>query len=109
MMTPCYVRHLPELVESGKVDEALIDEAVLRILRLKDKLGLFENPLRAADPEREKEILFCEEHRRVSYELAAKSSVLLKNDGVLPLRKDARVALIYPYAESNDILGWYPA
>jgi beta-glucosidase len=107
MMTPCYVRHLPELVESGKVDEALIDEAVLRILRLKDKLGLFENPLRAADPEREKEILFCEEHRRVSYELAAKSSVLLKNDGVLPLRKDARVALIGPFAESNDILGWW--
>jgi len=107
MMTPCYVRNLPELIENGKVDEALIDEAVLRILRLKDKLGLFENPLRAADPEREKEILFCEEHRNASYELAAKSSVLLKNNGVLPLQKDARVALIGPFAESNDILGWW--
>ncbi|MDR9857242.1 glycoside hydrolase family 3 N-terminal domain-containing protein [Paenibacillus sp. VCA1] len=107
MMTPCYVRHLPELVEGGKVDEALIDEAVLRILRLKNKLGLFENPLRAADPEREKEILFCEEHRSVSYELAAKSSVLLKNNGVLPLQAGANVALIGPFAQSNDILGWW--
>ena len=42
MMTPCYVRHLPELVQSGRVDEALIDQAVLRILRLKEKLGLFD-------------------------------------------------------------------
>jgi beta-glucosidase len=107
MMTPCYVRHLPELIESGRVDEALIDEAVLRILRLKDKLGLFENPLRAADPDREREVVFCAEHRQAAYELAAKSSVLLKNNGVLPLRADANVALIGPFAQSNDILGWW--
>ncbi len=107
MMTPCYVHHLPQLIESGQVDEELIDEAVLRILQLKDKLGLFENPLRAADPEREREIVFCTEHRNVSYELAAKSSVLLKNNGVLPLRPDANIALIGPFAQSDDILGWW--
>ncbi|MBG9794084.1 glycosyl hydrolase family 3 [Paenibacillus dendritiformis] len=107
MMTPCYVRHLPELVRSGLVDEGLIDEAVLRILRLKEKLGLFDNPLRGADPEREREVLFCEEHRQVSYELAAKSCVLLKNDGVLPLRPGAKAALIGPFANSEDILGWW--
>ncbi|MEC0241635.1 beta-glucosidase BglX [Paenibacillus dokdonensis] len=107
MMTPCYVQHLPELIESGRVDEALIDEAVLRILRLKEKLGLFENPLRAADPEREREVIFCAEHRNVSYELAAKSSVLLKNNGLLPLQTDANVALIGPFTQSDDILGWW--
>ncbi|MCJ8013840.1 glycoside hydrolase family 3 C-terminal domain-containing protein [Paenibacillus sp. KQZ6P-2] len=107
MMTPCYVNQLPKLIESGRVDEALIDEAVLRILRLKDKLGLFENPLRAADPEREREVVFCEEHRNVSHELASKSSVLLKNNGILPLGPDANVALIGPFAQSNDILGWW--
>ncbi|WP_433619838.1 glycoside hydrolase family 3 N-terminal domain-containing protein [Paenibacillus cellulositrophicus] len=108
MMTPCYVQHLPGLIESGRVDEALVDEAVLRILRLKDKLGLFDNPLRGADPEREREVLFCQEHRNVSYELAAKSSVLLKNEGgLLPLSSGKKVALIGPFAQSDDILGWW--
>ncbi|MCM3001917.1 glycoside hydrolase family 3 N-terminal domain-containing protein [Paenibacillus cellulositrophicus] len=108
MMTPCYVQHLPGLIESGRVDEALVDEAVLRILRLKDKLGLFDNPLRGADPEREREVLFCQEHRNVSYELAAKSSVLLKNEGgLLPLAPGKKVALIGPFAQSDDILGWW--
>lgn len=108
MMTPCYVNHLPELVQKGEVQEHLVDEAVLRILQLKDKLGLFENPFRAADPEREREIVFSKEHREVSRELAAKSAVLLKNDGqALPLQPDARVALIGPFAQSEDILGWW--
>ncbi|MBB3131763.1 beta-glucosidase [Paenibacillus rhizosphaerae] len=108
MMTPCYVQHLPGLVESGRVDEALVDEAVLRILRLKDKLGLFDNPLRGADPEREREVVFCQDHRNVSYELAAKSSVLLKNEGgLLPLAPGRKVALIGPFAQSDDILGWW--
>ncbi|MCM3290129.1 beta-glucosidase BglX [Paenibacillus sp. MER 180] len=107
MMTPCYVHHLPGLIREGKVDEALVDEAVLRILRLKDKLGLFENPLRGANPEREREILFCAEHRKASYELAAKSCVLLKNNGILPLQPNTKVALIGPFAQSEDILGWW--
>ncbi|MBE7679652.1 beta-glucosidase BglX [Paenibacillus sp. P13VS] len=108
MMTPCYVNHLPELIQSGEVEEKLIDEAVLRILQLKEKLGLFDNPLRAADPERESEIVFSKEHRQVSYELATKSAVLLKNDNsVLPLQPEANIALIGPFAQSEDILGWW--
>ncbi|WP_435368164.1 glycoside hydrolase family 3 N-terminal domain-containing protein [Paenibacillus polysaccharolyticus] len=108
MMTPCYVSHLPELVQKGEVEEHLVDEAVLRILQLKDKLGLFDNPFRAADPDREREIVFSKEHREVSRELAAKSAVLLKNDGqTLPLQPNAKVALIGPFAQSEDILGWW--
>ncbi|SET61248.1 glycoside hydrolase family 3 N-terminal domain-containing protein [Paenibacillus sp. NFR01] len=107
MMTVSYLNHLPELVEVGLVDEALIDEAVLRILQLKEKLGLFENPMRGADPALEKEIVFSAEHRRAARKLAEKSSVLLKNEGVLPLNIEQRVALIGPFADSGDILGWW--
>jgi beta-glucosidase len=105
MMSPCYIHHLKQLVEDGSVDEALIDEAVFRILRLKQKLGLFENPYRGADEKREQEVVLCEEHRRVARELATKSCVLLKNEGVLPLERGKKIALIGPFAQSGDILG----
>ncbi|ASA26203.1 beta-glucosidase BglX [Paenibacillus donghaensis] len=105
MMTSCYPKFLPELVRSGQVDEALIDEAVLRILTLKNKLGLFENPLRGADPEAEREVVYCDEHRAAARKLASKSAVLLKNSGILPLEADRKLALIGPFAQSTDILG----
>ncbi len=105
MMTSCYVKHLSELVGSKEIEESLIDEAVLRILTLKKKLGLFDYPYRAADPQRESEIVFCEEHRRAARELAVKSCVLLKNEGVLPLDKNRKIALIGPFATSGDVLG----
>lgn len=107
MMTTSYLKHLPELINEGLVEEALIDEAVLRILQLKEKLGLFDNPMRGADPVREQEIVYSAEHRQVARKLAEKSSVLLKNEGVLPLRPEQRVALIGPFADSGDILGWW--
>jgi beta-glucosidase len=105
MMTACYMHNLKTLVKEEKVDEKTIDEAVYRILELKEKLGLFENPYRAADEEREKEVVLNPSHREAAYELALKSSVLLKNDGVLPLQKDKKIALIGPFAKSRDILG----
>lgn len=105
MMTTCYVHRLKELVAEGKVEEALIDEAVCRILKLKDKLGLFEDPYRGASPEAEREVILCEAHRAAAKELAVRSCVLLKNDGVLPLKREQRVALIGPFARSGDILG----
>jgi beta-glucosidase len=105
MMTSTYVKYLQALVEEGQLDESLIDEAVLRILTLKEKLGLFENPYRGADEELEKEIVMSAAHREASRELAAKSAVLLKNEGVLPLKKNQKVALIGPFAENGDILG----
>lgn len=105
MMTSCYVDHLKELVAAGKVDEGLIDEAALRVLTLKNKLGLFENPYRGADEGLEEKVVLSEEHRRAARELAVKSSVLLKNDGVLPLKKDRKISLIGPFAQNGDILG----
>ncbi|WP_404429207.1 beta-glucosidase BglX [Sutcliffiella horikoshii] len=105
MMTACYAKNLQDLVESGELSEALIDESVLRILNLKNKLGLFENPYRGTSEELEKEVIMSEEHRQVAKELAIKSSVLLKNDQVLPLNKEQKLALIGPFAKNGDVLG----
>ncbi|MGR3763166.1 beta-glucosidase BglX [Rossellomorea sp. NS-SX7] len=105
MMTSTYVKYLKTLIDEQAVDVSLIDEAVLRILTLKEKLGLFENPYRGADEELEKEVVMSASHREAARELAAKSAVLLKNEGVLPLKKEQKIALIGPFAENGDILG----
>lgn len=105
MMTTCYENNLKQLVQRGEVDEALIDEAVLRILELKQKLGLFDNPYRGADVNREREIVLSAAHRQAARELAVKSCVLLKNESVLPLKKEQNIALIGPFAQNGDILG----
>ncbi|MBO2944087.1 glycoside hydrolase family 3 C-terminal domain-containing protein [Paenibacillus sp. F411] len=106
MMSPCYPHHLQELVESGEVDVKLVDEAVMRILRLKRKLGLFQKPHRYADPAAEQDILLCAEHLDAAHEAALRSCVLLKNEqNTLPLNKDMKTALIGPFAVSDDLLG----
>ena len=66
MMTACYVQHLAELVADGEIEESIIDEAVLRILTLKQKLGLFENPYRGADVELEKQLVGHQDHLQLS-------------------------------------------
>lgn len=105
MMTACYANCLKELVENKEIEETLIDEAVLRILNLKNKLGLFENPYKDADEEAEKTILLCEQHRRKAKEAAEETFVLLENKGMLPLKKEETVAFIGPYTEEKTIIG----
>lgn len=105
MMTTCYPNYLKELVESGDVKEELVDEAVLRILELKNKLGLFENPYKDADEEAEKTVLLCPAHREKAKEAAKETFVLLENKGMLPLNKEEKVAFIGPYTEEKGILG----
>lgn len=105
MMTTCYPNYLKELIEEGKVDEKLLDEAVLRVLELKNKLGLFENPYKDADEESEKALLLCKEHRRKAKEAAKETFVLLENDGILPLKKEEKIAFIGPYTEEKSVIG----
>lgn len=103
MMTSVYSANLYKLVEEGQVEERQIDECVLRILELKNKLGLFENPYKDADPQKEKEVILCKEHRELAREAAAKSFVLLKNEGVLPVNREQKIAFIGPYTNNKEI------
>lgn len=105
MMSGIYAGNLCQMVRSGELKEELIDEAVYRILELKNKLGLFENPYKDADEEKEKEVILCEEHKSLAREAARKSFVLLKNDGVLPLMKEKKTAYIGPYIECRNLMG----
>lgn len=110
MMTGIYAENLEELVAKGQVDEKLIDEAVMRVLRLKNELGLFEHPYKGADSRREKEIIFCPEHRELAREAAERSFVLLKNEKeFFPIKKEEKVAFIGPYVDRKYLLGaWSP-
>ncbi len=105
MMSLVYAR-LPDLVRSGKIPEAALDAAVMRVLRLKQELGLFENPWHGADPETEKRVYLCEAHRETARRAAEESAVLLKNEGILPLPGNpGKVALIGPFATDAHLNG----
>jgi beta-glucosidase len=107
MMTSCYVEHAEELVKEGKLRIDQIDRCVYRILKLKEELGLFEDPYRGVSVEKEKEVLLCEAHRKSAREIAAASMVLLKNEGILPLSRDKKVAVIGPLGDNKEILGFW--
>ncbi len=107
MMSACYLHNMEALINEGKVTIKQIDEAVLRILKLKEELGLFENPHGAASPEEEAKYCLCDEHRALARRAAEKAAVLLKNDGVLPINEGTkRIALIGPFGECGMIGAW---
>jgi beta-glucosidase len=108
METSAYRNHLVRLVKEGKVKESQIDDAVRRILRIKFKLGLFDDPYKYCDVQREREMLLNPEHLKAARDVARKSIVLLKNDGqLLPLSKNLKsIAVIGPLADSKtDMIG----
>lgn len=106
MMTFCYQHFLKELVESGEVSELLVDEAVLRILELKNDLGLFENPFRGVNEVTEKNWTYSEEPLTVAQKVAEESIVLLKNNReVLPLKETEKVLVVGPFTDNSDLLG----
>ena len=106
MSSPVYPKALKKLVDAGIVPVELIDLAAWRILELKNKLGLFENPCKDASAEAEQKVLLCPEHRQIAQEAAEKSFVLLKNGGdTLPLDLHASVACIGPYWDTNKLKG----
>ena len=105
MESNAYSKYLNELVDEGKVDEKLIDDAVKRILKIKYKLGLFNDPYQYSNIEREKREIYSKENRAASRNVARHSMVLLKNKAqLLPLSKQIKsIALIGPLADSKDI------
>ncbi len=103
MEADAYIQNLEQLVENGTVKEERIDDAVRRILQLKFNLGLFEDPYKYSDVEREKEIVGSTEFRGVAREVATKSIVLLKNNNhLLPLNGERKIGIIGPLAKDKD-------
>lgn len=112
MTTPGFYEGAIDAVNSGMLDESLIDDAVARLLTLKFQLGLFENP-RLPDRERISATIGTDAHMQANLELARESVVLLRNNGVLPLSiTDAemprRIAVVGPLADDaqNQLGDW---
>jgi beta-glucosidase len=100
MVSGIYIEQLPAAVRAGQMAEAAVDEAVRRVLRAKYRLGLFEDPFRYSNLDREARLTLAAEHIAEARALARKSIVLLKNAPragapVLPLRKDLRTLAVF--------------
>lgn len=107
MASGVYLRHLPAALAQGRVAEETIDAAVRRVLNLKERLGLFDDPYRIAPIDAATQAA----HRDLARESARRSITLLVNDGALPLARDLRrIAVIGPLADSRaDMLGPWSA
>ena len=107
MESRAYTSHLEELVKEGTVDEAYIDDAVRRILLKKFELGLFDDPFRYCNEQRQQKTVLSPELRQVAREAGAESIVLLKNDnGVLPLKEPEHIAVVGALTDSKeDMMG----
>lgn len=107
MKTACYATALQPLIATGKVREEALNAAVMRVLRLKEKLGLFDDPYRGASTAREQEVFYHPDHLQLAREMAGKSMVVLKNNNhTLPFDPaTTRIALVGPYADNPDTLG----
>ena len=108
MHSKCFIENLKDLVLAGKVSTETLDKAVRNVLRIKFAAGLFDHPF--VDETLPEKVLLCEEHRAAALDAALKSIVLLKNNGVLPLNKKAKITVIGELAESrSDMLGTWAA
>lgn len=107
MQSDAFGTYVAGLVREGKISEARLDEAVTAILTMKFRLGLFEDPYRYSNEQREREVMVAPAHLEAARDLARRSTVLLKNDGILPLKNPAlKVALVGPLADApHDQLG----
>ena len=110
MCSEAFTATLEKSLLEGKVTMAYIDLACRRVLEAKYKLGLFADPYRYCDKSRRATDIYTQEHRQAARQLATETFVLLKNDHVLPLKKQGIIALIGPLADSkNNVPGsWAP-
>ena len=110
MESRSYINHLAKLVKEGKVKMSIIDEAVKRILKKKFEMGLFDDPFKFCNKEREQTQWNNKEHLSTGRDVARKSIVLLKNENqLLPLSKQTKtIAVIGPFVKAvRDNLGFW--
>ena len=110
MCSEAFTATLEKSLEEGKVTMADIDQACRRVLEAKYKLGLFADPYRYCDKSRRATDIYTAEHRLAARNLAAETFVLLKNDHLLPLKKEGTIALIGPLADTKSNIpgSWAP-
>ena len=109
MVGGVFLKHLKQSLAEGKVTQTQIDNACKRILEAKYDLGLFEDPYRYNDTKREKATVYKKEYLDAALSIANKSMVLLKNNnGILPLKKEQKIAFVGPLVndEFNIIGSW---
>lgn len=104
MMSDCYLSYLEEQAKESEELRQLIDESCLRVLELKNKLGLFERPVKGSK-ELEDTYFYCDAHKELSIRAARESAVLLKNDGLLPLSKTKKITVVGKLATSTNVVG----
>ncbi|MFD2526981.1 beta-glucosidase BglX [Flavihumibacter stibioxidans] len=97
-----FLTTLKASLKEGKITQAEIDRACRNVLEAKYKLGLFEDPFRYCDDNRAQTEIFSDTHRKIARETAARSFVLLKNQGVLPLQRKGTIALVGPLADAKE-------
>ena len=103
-----YITYGEELVKEGKVSEETINELCREVLAVKYRLGLFEDPFKYGRQNHD-EVMYRPENLQFAREVAAKSMVLLSNNGVLPLAENTKIALIGPLADApRDQIGAWP-
>ena len=102
MVSEGFVENIKNALDKGLVSMKDIDTACRRILEAKYRLGLFEDPYKFCRPEQAAQEVYCQEHRDIARKIASESFVLLKNDGVLPLKKHGTIGLIGPLADTKS-------
>jgi beta-glucosidase len=106
MASGAYIKHIPTLVKHGLIDNIILDQAVLRVLKLKKDLGLFANPFKGANIIKERKFPLSKRQREIAKQLADESIVLLKNhQSTLPLNQGKQIALLGKMSDSGALLG----
>lgn len=106
MMSGVYPQTLYQLLKEKKIELEMIEECAWRVLKMKNKLGLFENPYKGADEDLAEKQILCQEHKELAETMATKSFVLLENkNNILPLSKGDKVLFAGPYVNRQEMLG----
>ena len=102
MVSEGFIVNVKNALDKGMLSMKDIDLACRRILEAKYRLGLFEDPYKFCRAEEAAKEVYCQEHRDIAREIASESFVLLKNEGVLPLKKKGTIGLIGPLADTRS-------